>query len=94
MSLALALLQLPLPMEGLPNPSPVAPPGSDRITLVLGWVMWVVAAFCLLMTIIAGGRIAAAHRRGEEGEGFKALAMPVVGLIVATSAASILTFFV
>lgn len=96
MDLTTLLLQLPLqlPLDGLPDPSPTAPPGADKVTIVLGWVMWAVAAFCLLMAIVGGGRIAAAHRRGEEAEGFKAVGMPVIGLIIATSAASILTFFV
>lgn len=77
----------------LPNPTPSAPPGADKLTTVLGWVMWLVAALCLMMAIISGGRIAAAHRRGEEAEGFKGLAMSVIGFIVSVTAAAIMTYF-
>ncbi|CAI9409341.1 MULTISPECIES: hypothetical protein [Aestuariimicrobium] len=83
---------LELPMDGLPGPRPTAPPGSDRIAAVLGWLMWSVGALCVLMAVAGSARLAAAHRRGER-VGYGAVGIPIIGLILATLAACILTLF-
>lgn len=81
-----------LPMD-LPVPTPEAPPGMDKFTTILNWALWAVFLVCLGSLIISGGRIAMAHRNGEETQGFKGVVLALVGAIIAGSAATIMTFF-
>lgn len=81
-----------LPME-MPTPTPEAPPGMDKFTIILNWCLWGVFLVCLGSLIISGGRIAMAHRNGEETQGFKGVVLALVGAIIAGSAATIMTFF-
>lgn len=45
----------------LPNVNPVAPPGADGITQILGWLMWGLVGLCLVGMMIAGGLMAIGH---------------------------------
>lgn len=56
----------------LPNPAPVAPPGSEKIVQVVGIVKWVagiavVAGFFGGIAVFAGGRLVDHHRIGRIG---------------------------
>lgn len=84
---------LNLTMMDLPTPVPEAPPGMDKFTTILNWTLWGVFLVCLGSLIISGGRIAMAHRNGEETQGFKGVVLALVGAIIAGSAATIMTFF-
>ncbi|MDA3644400.1 hypothetical protein LZ318_30690 [Saccharopolyspora indica] len=56
----------------IPNPAPIAPPGSDKITSVLGNVKWGAAialmiGFFVGLTVWVGGRWVDHHRAGKIG---------------------------
>jgi hypothetical protein len=54
------------------NPNPQAPPGAEKVTMILGYVKWgagaaIVAGFFAGLILFAGGRIADHHRFGRMG---------------------------
>jgi hypothetical protein len=50
-----------------PNPGGgTAPPGSDKILTVLGWVKWLVTAVAVGGALFIGAKMAMAHRRGDD----------------------------
>ncbi|MEU4337599.1 hypothetical protein AB0F59_23590 [Micromonospora lupini] len=49
-----------------PNPGNVAPPGSDKILTILGWVKWLVTAVAVGGAMFIGAKMAIAHRRGDD----------------------------
>lgn len=72
-SLSTVLAQLPDLVPQLPgNPTPTAPPGSDKITTVLGYVKWLAGAALVLgffagLVLFGGGRVFDHHRLGRLG---------------------------
>ena len=63
--LAAALVQIP-------NPSPVAPPGSDKILQIVGWVKWIALAsivglFFGGIVVSTVGRVGDHHGSGRTG---------------------------
>lgn len=61
-----------LPQQGIPNPAPVAPPGAEKITLVVGYIKWgaglaLMAGFFAGVLVFAGGRWVDHHRAGRIG---------------------------
>ena len=71
----LDLLAQPPPDGGggpLPDPAPVAPPGAEQITEVIGYLRWgagaaIIAGFLAGLILFAGGRVADHHRFGRMG---------------------------
>lgn len=65
----------PTPPPGggvLPNPAPVAPPGAEKITTLIGYLRWgagaaIVAGFLAGLILFAGGRILDHDRFGRIG---------------------------
>lgn len=56
----------------IPNPGPIAPPGADKITNVVGYVKWaaglaLVAGFFGGIAVFTGGRLVDHHRIGRVG---------------------------
>ena len=49
------------------NESAAGAPGSEGFTTILGWVVWIALAICIMSLIAAGGLLALNHRRGEAG---------------------------
>lgn len=71
--------------------TPVAPPGSEGILTVAGYVMWGIgfalfAAFC-----VAIGRAAWAHRNGQAGEGAMTIVVVLILAAVFGAAGQIMT---
>jgi hypothetical protein len=61
-----------VPAQGLPNPAPVAPPGAEKITQVVGYIKWaaglaLLAGFFGGLVTFAGGRLVDHHRYGRMG---------------------------
>ena len=61
-----------LPTQGIPNPSPVAPPGSEKIVQVVGYIKWaaglaLLAGFFAGVLVFSGGRWVDHHRAGRIG---------------------------
>lgn len=55
-----------------PNPAPVAPPGAEKITEILGYVKWgagiaLIIAFFGGLAIFTGGRLVDHHHIGRIG---------------------------
>lgn len=69
----------------VPDPAPVAPPGADRITTVLGWAKWVALAACALGGIVGAGMAWAGQSRGmagQEEQGKKMVIAALAGALV------------
>jgi hypothetical protein len=69
---ALAAVADVVPAQGLPNPAPVAPPGAEKITQVVGYIKWgaglaLLAGFFGGLVTFAGGRLVDHHRYGRMG---------------------------
>lgn len=61
-----------LPTQQIPNPPPVAPPGAEKITQVVGFIKWgaglaLMAGFFGGLVAYAGGRLVDHHRYGRVG---------------------------
>ena len=67
----------------------VAPPGSNGIVTMLGWVAWTVFAIAVLGVLICAGRMMINNRRGEGGENAAQLGWVLAGCIIAASASAI-----
>jgi hypothetical protein len=52
------LLHAYLRAAALPNPNPTAPPGSEVVTTLLGWVMWLMLTACVAGFITGAGMTA------------------------------------
>jgi hypothetical protein len=80
-SLVLAVID---PGEG------TAPPGSDKLTTLVGYVAWGVFALCVVGVLVAAGRMALAHHRGGGGgEQATSLGWVLVACVVAGSASAL-----
>ena len=60
------------PTQSLPNPAPVAPPGAEKLTQVVGYIKWaaglaLLAGFFAGVLVFAGGRWVDHHRAGRVG---------------------------
>lgn len=77
---------------GVPNPTPVAPPGADKFFTMLNWGYWVALALCVGGLIIVGVRFAIAMRNGEGSETAKSLGLVMFGIIIVISASSLVKF--
>jgi hypothetical protein len=61
-----------VPAQSLPNPAPIAPPGAEKITQVVGYIKWgaglaLLAGFFGGLVTFAGGRLIDHHRYGRMG---------------------------
>lgn len=72
--------------------TPEAPPGSEKVLTVLGWVAWVIAAVCIIAVMIVGARMAFTNRRGEGSEAAQSLGWVMGGLIIVSVASAVTGF--
>jgi hypothetical protein len=73
-----------------PDPgSGVAPPGSEKVELLLKWAMWIVSAVCVGGVMFVAGRMAIQHQRGQGGEHAAGLGWVMFGCILAGTAFSV-----
>jgi hypothetical protein len=72
----------------IPDPSPVRPPGTEGLTTLLSWGMWLVTFAGIVGVLISAGSMMLAHRRGEGGEQAARLGWVLGGCCVAAAGAS------
>lgn len=60
----------------------VAPPGSEKFTLIIGWVTWICTAVCGLGFVIIGTMLAVSIRRGDTGEHASRLGAAAAGVVI------------
>lgn len=61
-----------VPVQQIPNPPPVAPPGAQKITQVVSYIKWgaglaIIGCFFGGLVTFAGGRLVDHHRYGRMG---------------------------
>lgn len=68
----------------------IAPPGSDKLTTLVGYVAWAVFALCVVGVLMAAGQMAVAqHRGGGSGEHASRLGWVLAACVVAGSASAL-----
>ncbi len=71
------------------SPTPQRPPGTEGLTTLMNWGMWVVTFAGIIGVLIAAASMMLAHRRGEGGEQASRLGWVLAGCCVAAAAAPI-----
>jgi len=75
----------------IPNPTPIAPPGSEGLTLILGWAAWIIFGVAVLAIIIVAGKMMIDNNRGRGGgEAASGLVWVLIGCIIAAVASGII----
>jgi hypothetical protein len=70
-------------------PSPVEPPGTEGLTMLLSWAMWLVTFAGVIGVLIAGGSMMVAQRQGHGAEQASKLGWVLAGCCAAAAAAPI-----
>lgn len=73
----------------VPGPTPTRPPGTEGLTTLLNWGMWLVTFAGIVGVLISAGSMMLAHRRGEGGEQAAKLGWVLGGCCVAAASASL-----
>lgn len=76
----------------LPNPTPVAPPGFEAVTTILGWAKWAGLIAAILALIAVAVMFMYNSRRGEGGEHVKTFVGILVGVMIIGAAAALVGF--
>lgn len=84
----------PVIAEGIPQPTPEAPPGSEGFLRVLNWVFWLVLVAAVAGFLIQVGMLIYNAIRGNAIQGFVGILICIVAAILAGSAVAILNMFV
>ncbi len=93
--MAVGNLAAAIPLDvfaALPNPDPIQPPGTEGLTVILGWAKWVALTVCILGLFAAGAMMAVQSRRGEGGEHVGKIGMALAGVIVISAAVALVGF--
>ncbi|GAB4097698.1 hypothetical protein GCM10028787_31730 [Brachybacterium horti] len=80
--------------DGIPQPTPEAPPGSDGFLRVLNWIFWIVLLAAVAGFLIQIGMLIYNAIRGNAIQGFVGILICIVAAILAGSAVAILNMFV
>lgn len=73
---------------GFPNPNAQQPPGVQGLVTLVNYAAWAFTLVCVVAIIIAAGKLAIAHQRGEQpGTG---IVMVLIAAVIGTSAGPIL----
>ena len=81
-------------VQDIPTPTDGTPPGAEQFQQVMGWVKWVALGVAIIGVMIIGAKLAIESRRGEGGAALGALGTAMAGVIVISSAASLVGFFI
>lgn len=74
----------------IPNPAPAAPPGSNGLTTILGWIMWIIFGLAVAAILIVAGKMMFDHRNGQGGgQAATGLIWVMAGSIVAAVASGL-----
>ena len=71
------------------QPTPIRPPGTEGLTTLLNWGMWLVTFAGIIGVLITAGSMMLAHRRGEGSEQAAKLGWVMGGCCVAAASASV-----
>ncbi|MEU2042656.1 hypothetical protein [Nocardia niwae] len=94
MSWILAAAEHATVLAQMNNPTPEAPPGTERLIRLVRWLTWFVLLSGMCAIIFAGGRFAWEKWHGGMLESPKMVVGSLIGGIVATSAGSIMNAIV
>jgi hypothetical protein len=83
-----------LPLNVIPDPTPVVPPQAQGLLTVLNWASGIGLVLGVLGVIIVGIGMVIQLRRGEGGESIAKLGWVLAGCIIITGAAGIVRAFV
>lgn len=72
------------------NQSAANAAGASGFTTILGWVVWIALAICIMSLIAAGAMLAANHRRGESSAHLGRLGTILAAVILISGASSII----
>ena len=79
--------------SGPPNPGTgTAPPGMDKLFLILKWLARLVLAACVAGILIVAGQMALRHQRGEGGQHVAGLAYVLAACVLVGAASGIVGF--
>ncbi|MFF7995069.1 hypothetical protein ACFZDG_35530 [Kitasatospora xanthocidica] len=84
----------PAPKFSIDPGTGTAPPGSDKLITILGWVAWVVFALCVAGILLTAGKMAVSHSRGQGGEHAASLAWVLGACILGGAASGIIGFLI
>ena len=73
----------------VPQPSPLRPPGTEGLSTILSWGMWLITFAGIVGVLIAAGSMMLSHRRGEGGEQASKLGWVMGGCVVAAASSSV-----
>lgn len=68
-------------------PTAAQPPGTDGLTTLLGWLLWIVSFAGVIGVLVVAAMMMFAHRRGEGSETASKLGIVLGGCILAAAAA-------
>ncbi|ACY23984.1 hypothetical protein Gbro_4871 (plasmid) [Gordonia bronchialis DSM 43247] len=94
MSVIVSMWETVTPLA-IDQPTPVQPPGGDRIMKLVGVGLWAAVVGCLIGVIFGGGWMWVDHSSGvgaRGGTGVKVVIGALIGAAVVASAASLVTF--
>ena len=72
-----------------PNPTPTAPPGSQGLLTILGWVSWIVFGLAVAGVLLVAGKMAVDHNQGRGGNAASGLIWVLGGCILAAVASGL-----
>ncbi len=88
-------LALDLSNLAIDQPAPVQPPGGDKILKIVGIILWGLVIGAVVGVKIGGGVMWMDHANGHGatgGKGIKIVGGALVGVVVISSAAALVTF--
>ena len=74
--------------------TPTQPPGTEKITQILGYVAWGAGVVCLIGILFVAGKLAINARHGEGIEEAKGLLWILLALILIGSAGALVGAFI
>lgn len=89
-----AVIATVLLADGIPKPTPEAPPGSDGFLTVLNWIFWFVLLCAIAGFLISIGVLIWSAIKGNPIAGVIPMGACLVGAIAAGSAVAILNMFI
>lgn len=84
---------LALPMN-LPDPDAIQPPGTGKVSTVMGWGKWIALVICILSLMAAGARMSYEQRHGGGGEHVSTIMKVLFGVIIISAASAIVGFII
>ena len=75
----------------IPNPGPIAPPGSNGLVTIIGWASWIIFGIAVIAIFVVAGRMMLESGRGRGGgEAATGLVWVLAGVILAAVASGVI----